>query len=99
MTVTYELSLPSFKFWSGAADNAKQLSYSQLEELENVLEDYFGTDQVSETDINDAFWFDFENLVSFIGLTVNEDGDIIDEDEVEDEEEFDDEEFEMEDEE
>ena len=34
-----EISLTSFEFWGGAKDRAKMLSYEELEEIGNVLED------------------------------------------------------------
>ena len=34
-----EISLTNFEFWGGAKDRAKMLSYEELEEIGNVLED------------------------------------------------------------
>ena len=34
-----EISLTSFEFWGGAKDRAKMLSYEEIEQIGNVLED------------------------------------------------------------
>ncbi len=85
MRVCYELDLPTFGFWSGAADNVAKLTRDQLESIEYQLEDIFGTDTVTETDINDFFWFDFDTVLSMLGLKETDDGDIVDIDYEEDE--------------
>ena len=36
-----EDSLTNFKFWSGGADRAKMLEYSDLKELDDALPAYF----------------------------------------------------------
>lgn len=95
MRVCYELDLPTFEFWSGAAKNVAKLDSDQLSIIEDYLEDYFGTDTVTETDINDLFWFNFDTVLSWLGLKMTDDGDIVDIDYEEDEDEdFEDEDFE-----
>ena len=39
MKVTSEMSLTNFELWGGAKDRAKMLTYEELEEIGNVLED------------------------------------------------------------
>lgn len=70
-------SLRNFEFWSGAKYNADKLSYDQLDQLENILEESY-PDGMDETEINDLLWFDFETVCEWLG---------IEEDEEEDEEE------------
>ena len=77
MKLTTEKSLSNFEFWGGAKDNAKELTLSQLNEVENILEDIY-PDGVSETEVNDIFWFDFDTIKEWLNIT--------DEDEDEDEE-------------
>lgn len=60
-----EDKLVNFKFWSGAADNAKLLTYSELEELENRLAFVYTP---TATDINDLFWFKFQELCTLLGI-------------------------------
>ena len=80
MRVVCEISLVSFDFWSGAKDNAKQLTYQEMEELEYMLEDIF-PNGCSDTQLNDLFWFDFETVCEWLGLEVNECNEVIREEE------------------
>ena len=71
MTYIKEESLTNFKFWSGAKDRAKLLTYSELEQLNELLPDLF-TETPTETAINDLFWFDFETICEMLGTTEEE---------------------------
>lgn len=86
MRIYTEKSLTNFEFWSGAKNNAEMLSVEQLEQVEAILEDCY-PEGVDETTINDLFWFDFETVLDWLGLALNDDGEIIDPTEVEEEEE------------
>jgi hypothetical protein len=81
MQYVVDESLTNFKFWSGAADNAKLLEYSELQELDDVLPEYFNTGDgnlPTATEINDMFWFDFATVCEAIGLQYDEEkGEII----------------------
>jgi len=70
MTITKELDLVNFTFWSGAKQH--EFTYNELKDIENVLEDLFYDKPASETDINDLFWFEEEILCEYIGLDYNE---------------------------
>ena len=63
MKVYDDISLRNFEPWSGAIANFNSLSYAELDEVESVLEDLY-PDGISETTINDLFWFDFETICS-----------------------------------
>ena len=76
MKVFCEISLVSFDFWSGAKDNAKQLTYEEMEELEFMLEDIF-PDGCTDTQLNDLFWFDFNIVCEWLGLELDENENII----------------------
>lgn len=93
MKIYNEESLWNFDFWSGARDNASELDRDQMEQIESVLEDVY-PDGMDATDLNDLFWFEFDTVLSWIGLIQLDDGRIVDEDyeEDEDEEEYEDEE-------
>ena len=71
MKVTTEQSLSNFNFWSGAKDNASELTDSQLDTVECILEDIY-PDGMDETAINDLFWFDFETVKEWLGITEEE---------------------------
>lgn len=72
-----EGSLTNFNFWSGAADNAKLLEYSELKELDEALPSYFEGRTPTETEINDLFWFEFETVCSLIGLKYDKSRDVV----------------------
>ena len=71
MKVTTEQSLSNFNFWSGAKDNASELTDSQLDTIECILEDIY-PDGMNETSVNDLFWFDFETVKEWLGITEEE---------------------------
>ena len=75
MKVISEMRLTSFEFWGGAKDRAKMLTYEELEEIGNVLEDIY--DEIEDVAINDLFWFDFAWCCECIGIKYNEEEDII----------------------
>ena len=68
MKITTEQSIANFSFWSGAKSNADELTLSQLNEVENILEDLY-PDGIGETQLNDIFWFDFETIKEWLGIT------------------------------
>lgn len=73
MTMTIEKKLRDFHFWSGAATNAAKLTPEELDRLESVIEEFAdGRDPWTTTEINDMFWFDFENILEWIGLDYEE---------------------------
>ena len=78
MKVTTEQSLSNFNFWSGAKDNAAELTDSQLDILESILEDIY-PDGMDETAINDFFWFDFETAKEWLRITEEEEEEEINE--------------------
>lgn len=75
--------LTDFTFWSGAETNANKLTYDELSQLDDILPEYFGEDDVpTQTEINDMFWFDFDTVCHALGYACI-DGEIIrDEDDV-----------------
>ena len=75
MKVISEMSLISFEFWGGAKDRAKMLTYEELEEVGNVLEEIY--EEVEDVTINDLFWLDFSWVCECIGIKYNEEEDII----------------------
>lgn len=77
MKIFKEESLRYFDFWSGAKENANELSGEQLDKLENILEDAY-PDGIDATDLNDMMWFEFDTIKEWLGIE--------DEDEDEDEE-------------
>jgi len=66
MKITSELNLLNFEFWSGAKQH--NFTYSELKEIQYLLEDIY-PDGITETEINDLFWFDEELLCDLISLS------------------------------
>ena len=71
MKIYSEKSLRNFEFWSGAKENANELTGAQLDEVETILEDLY-PEGMSETQINDLFWFDFDTIKEWLGITEGE---------------------------
>lgn len=71
MKIYSEKSLRSFEFWSGAKENANELTGAQLDEVETILEDLY-PEGMDETQINDLFWFEFDTIKEWLGITDEE---------------------------
>ena len=71
MKIYTETSLVNFEFWSGAKDRVQYLADDELNTIENELEDLY-PDGLSETELNDLFWFEFDWVCSLIGTTEEE---------------------------
>ena len=69
MTITKEIRLTQFEFWSGGKQFAEKLTYSELNKLEDYIEDFF-IDGITETDINDLFWFEDELICEWLDLDI-----------------------------
>ena len=75
MRVISEISLTSFQFWAGAKANAEMLTYEELEQIGEVIEELY--EEIEDVTINDLFWFDFAWCCETIGIKYNEEEDII----------------------
>lgn len=71
MKIYSEKSLRNFEFWSGAKENANELTSAQLDEVETILEELY-PEGMDETQINDFFWFDFDTIKEWLGITDEE---------------------------
>lgn len=71
MKIYSEKSLRNFEFWSGAKENANELTDAQLDEVETILKDLY-PEGMDETQINDLFWFDFDTIKEWLGITDEE---------------------------
>lgn len=67
MKIFKEESLRYFDFWSGAKENAKELSGEQLDNLETILEDAY-PDGIDATTLNDLMWFEFDTIKEWLGI-------------------------------
>lgn len=91
MKIYTEQSLKNFEFWSGAVDTVKYLTDDEMDTIEATLEDIY-PDGMTDTEINDFFWFDDDTIAEWLGYgsfeeIMNRDEEDEDSDEEEEEEE------------
>jgi hypothetical protein len=67
MKITTETSLNNFEFWSSAEHNASLLTSAQLDAIESTLNEIY-PDGMSDTELNDLFWHDFDAVLAWAGL-------------------------------
>lgn len=67
MKLYHETSIQDFEFWSGAKDKANKLSNADFEIVEMQLEELY-PDGMSETELNDLFWFEFDTICEWLGF-------------------------------
>lgn len=82
MQLVHDVQLRYFEFWSGARQRADHLSYEQLDRIEFELEMLY-PDGMSDTDVNDLFWFEEDFIAQLLGY---EDWEALEADEDDDEE-------------
>lgn len=66
MKLYKEESISGFDFWSGAKDTAKYLTEGEMDTIEGVLEEQY-PDGMSETELNDFFWFEDDTIAEWLG--------------------------------
>jgi hypothetical protein len=54
-----------------AKDNADELTIEQLDELESILDELY-PDGMTETQLNDLMWFDFDTIKNWLGIEEDE---------------------------
>lgn len=74
MRIYEEKALKDFDFWSGGADRAANLTDEEFDSVERLFEELY-PDGMSETEINDFFWFDFDTIAQHLGYENEEDFD------------------------
>jgi hypothetical protein len=66
MKIYSEDSIRNFNFWSGAKDTVYDLTWSDFDILEPIIEDMF-EGECSDTDLNDFFWFERDTIAEWLG--------------------------------
>lgn len=66
--INEDKSLRDFDFWSGAKDTVGYLTSDELDTIECLLEDAY-PDGMTETQINDLFWFDTDVIAEWLGYS------------------------------
>lgn len=68
MRVISEMRLRDFEFWGGAKDFAAKLTDDELDTIEFEFEGVY-PEGMSDTEINDIFWFDKDFICELLGET------------------------------
>ncbi len=71
MIITTEKDLTNFKFWAGGKALAKKLTYTELQQITEQLEELY-PEGMTETQINDLFWFEENFICEMIGENIEE---------------------------
>lgn len=66
MKIYRETTLTNFEFWGGAKCRAEKLTYSELEQITEILEELY-PDGIDETTVNDLFWFEEDTIAEWLG--------------------------------
>lgn len=66
MKIYSEKRLINFDFWCGAKDTFAALTYDEIEQIEAILEDAY-PEGISETMLNDLFWFEENTIAEWLG--------------------------------
>lgn len=64
--ISEDKRLRDFDFWSGAKDTVDYLTTDELDTIEDMLEDAY-PDGMTETQVNDLFWFDTDVIADWLG--------------------------------
>ena len=70
MYYAVEFDINSFEFWSGAVSRIENIrELDKLDELEALIVEVFsGSENVTETDINDFVWFEDDMINEYLGI-------------------------------
>ena len=66
MKLCTETTLDSFEFWSGARPHAEQLTNREMDTIESIFEELY-PEGMTETAINDFFWFEPDTIAEWLG--------------------------------
>ena len=66
MRIYREMPLTEFDFWAGGKDTVEELTDSELEQIEQILEEIY-PEGMSEFEINDIFWFERDLIAEWLG--------------------------------
>lgn len=66
MKIYREIPLTEFEFWAGGKDTVEELTDSELEQIEQILEEIY-PEGMSEFEVNDLFWFERDLIAEWLG--------------------------------
>ena len=61
-------SYDDFDFWSGARDTVKYLTSDEIELVFSTLEEIY-PEGMTETELNDFFWFEDDTIAEWLGYS------------------------------
>ena len=76
MIVINDCSLTAFRWWGGAELNARMLTESELDVLDEMLTELY-PNGIDMTLLNDIMRFDFGNICDLLGLVYDCDNDVV----------------------
>lgn len=68
MRIILDTRVRDFNFWSGARSNTEDLTNEQWDSIERTLDEVF-PEGMTDTQLNDLFWFDFDTVKSWAGIS------------------------------
>ncbi len=72
MKIYKECNLTDFEAWSGAEDTINELSYKELDQLQDMIEELH-PDGIDETELNDFLRFEDDTIADWLGYADWED--------------------------
>lgn len=67
MKITKEVKTASdFEFWAVAGDIVEYLTDGEIEKIFSILEEFY-PDGMTETELNDFFWFERDTIAEWLG--------------------------------
>lgn len=72
MVVLRDIYLRNFDFWAGAVDTVHELTEDDLDILEEEISSQY-PDGIGETELNDLFWHEEDEIAMMLGYTCWED--------------------------
>ena len=66
MKIYRDMPLTQFEFWAGGKDTVEELTDSELEQIEQILEEIY-PEGMSEFEVNDIFWFERDLIAEWLG--------------------------------
>lgn len=66
MRIYREIPLTEFEFWAGGKDTVEELTDSELEQIEQILEEIY-PEGMDEFEVNDLLWFERDLIAEWLG--------------------------------
>lgn len=67
MRIYKDVDYKDFDFWGGAKDTVKYLTDTEGQQVFDWLEAYYECRPLTETEVNDIFWFETDTIADLLG--------------------------------